>query len=709
MPELLFEIGVEELPALAIEPAMAFMQTFLTEQFDLLRLKHSDVVVYGTPRRLLVLVDELSEKQPDSEQEILGPSVQIAFSDDGALSKAGRGFLASKGLDESSIYRKKTDKNEVIAAKKIELGQKTSALLPELLFTLMQKIPFKKRMRWDRSGESFARPISWLVCLFNGEHVPVQFANVTSGTTSRGHRFMRPEPFLVTSNAQLVRELTDRFVVLSPAEREAMFVRAAQEKLAPLHATFHPDPDLLEMVRNLVEYPFVILGKFEDRYLEIPSEILQCEMKAHQKCFSVHDQTGAMMPYFLCSAATYPFDEAVFAKGNARVLRARFEDGAFYFAEDQKKPLREHAKGLSALVFERELGTVQDKSIRIERVACALGELLSVSGATLEQIKHAAPLIKADLVTGVVGQFPELQGVMGRIYAGLDGEPREICDAIEMHYWPRFAHDQVPEEMLSTLLSIADKLDTVVGIIAIGKRPQGNKDPFALRRASIAIIRMVLKSGLSIDLETMIAISINSYGDRFSKNASTISAECKEFMVQRARGLLIEDLGEGKKDYALIADSILAAGSSDLLDAFARAHTLCSMRNQNKEDFAALAQAFKRASNIVKKAKEAGEFLEITESVKQRLILPEEQALLHAIEQTKQHTSASLDKRAGFNALCSAYVTMFTRVAQIKPKLDAFFDNVMVMTDDKTIRHARLSLLSELKAVADRVADFTHL
>lgn len=709
MPELLFEIAVEELPALSIEPAQIFMRSFLIEAFKEMRIAHSDIEAYGTPRRLVVMVKDVALKQKDLEEEIFGPSAQIAFDVSGKLSQAGLGFIKAKGLNESDIYRKKTDKGEVIAAQKRTEGTMTKSHLSSLLIEMMRKIPFKKRMRWEASGETFARPIRGMVCLFNGEYLPIKFADVTANNFSSGHRFMNPEPFLVTSVDDYQREIKARHVVLDSREREAMFLNGAKEKLRVIGGELKVDADLIAIVRNLMEYPYVILGSYEEKYLKIPSEILISEMKSHQKCFAVYNQSGKLLPYFICSAATKPFDEEVFAKGNARVLRARFEDGAFYFAEDQKKRLSEHAHLLSTLIFERELGTVADKARRIEQVALRLLEVLELPESEAIIVKTAAPLVKADLTTGVVGQFPELQGIMGRIYADIEHIPPDVGECIETHYWPRFADDQLPRLKSAAILSIADKLDTLVGIIAIGKRPTGNKDPFALRRAAIGIVRMLVGFGFSIDVEELISLSLTSYGEKFVSKNSAITTEIKDFLMQRARGLLIDDLAKAGKEYAVnFADSVLAVGESNVLDIFARAHTLFAMRIESGEAFESLVQAFKRASNIVKKAESAGERIN-HDMGEQFLEVPSEKELLRAVLKARALIGRPVDRHIDFAGLRSTYVEIFSQMAQIKPKLDAFFDGVMVMVDEPNLRNARLSLLSEIKRAADRIADFTHL
>lgn len=710
MAQLLFEIGVEELPALAIEPAMEYMASFMEQALAKAQLPYSGLKTFGTPRRLVLMIDNLALGQPDVEEEITGPNAASAYKSDGSLTPAALGFIKAKGLSESQIYRAITAKGEVLAARVTRKGLPTNELLPAIFLELMRTIPFKKRMRWDNSGDTFSRPVRWLLCLFDGNYLPLSFADVRSGSTSRGHRFMAPETFEVKSNEHYLDELAQRFVMLSPLERQRVFVAEAHKKLAPLHARFSEDAELLAIVRNLFEYPFVILGSFAKEYLAIPQEILICEMTSHQKCFAVYDAKGQILPYFICSAGVKPFDEEVFAKGNARVLRARFEDGAFYFAEDKKKTLAAHALALEGLVFERELGSVAQKAKRIEKTALELAHIIHLDKNSVTLIEKATPLLKADLVTGVVGQFPELQGTMGRIYANLEGQAAEVAEAIETHYLPRFAEDRLPRLKAVALLSIADKLDTLVGIIGIGKRPKGNKDPFGLRRSAIGIVRMLVHFAISVDLKKVIQAAISSYGDQFAAKREELCLDVEDFIIQRARGLLIEDLGKESTELAVsFADSILSVGASDLVDAFARGYTLYAMRNKNRDDFESLTQAFKRAGNIVKKAREAGENIALFETIASQLSQPSEKDLFDSVKKTKALINARQERPDGLEALRAGYADLFGQVALIRPKLDAFFDAVMVMVDDKKLREARLGLLSEIKAVADKIADFTHL
>lgn len=712
MSELLFEIGVEELPAHEVDIAASFMKDFFKTGLEQLRLRCSSIKSEGTPRRLVLMIRDLSSKQEDVEETITGPSICIAYDEAGQLSRAGLGFLKAKGIDESMLTRISTDKGEVIAARKKEVGRSAKEVLPPLLLDMMRKIPFKKRMRWDSSHESFSRPVRWLLSILDGEHLPVGFADVSSSDRSSGHRFMSPQTFSVSSIDQYLDELKKRFVMLSADEREAMFVAGAKERLNEIEASFGDDRELLKIVRNLFEYPFVVFGTFEKKYLDIPKEILISEMRTHQKCFAVFDKNESLLPNFICSSGTRPYDENVFAKGNERVLKARFEDGAFYFKEDKNKGLLELAKGLSNLVFERELGTMADKSIRIETIALGLARLFELGGVDVDYIKRAAPLLKADLMSGVVGQFPELQGIMGSIYADIDGESKDVSEMIKTHYWPRFADDALPRLKSAALLSIADKIDTLVGIIAIGKKPTGNKDPFALRRSAIGIIRMLVHFGLSIDLDVLIEeVLVNGYGDRFRSSSKEIIKEVKDFLLSRARTILVDDLAKENKDNAVsIADSVMACGASDVLDIFARAQTLQKVREENVEEFDSITQAFKRAGNIVKKAHESEQIKPLGDEDEALLSSPQEQGLLLAIKKTKGlMADRSLNNKLDLLSLGDFYSKVFQNVALLKPKLDEFFDHVMVMADDGNTRRARLALLHEIGKISHRIADFTHL
>lgn len=656
MKDLLFEIGVEELPALSIEQAIDFMKNFLEKALLEERLDFSSIETYGTPRRLVVFIKDLKQKQEDFSEEILGPRAEFT--------QAIEGFCKSKNILPQNLYKKSTPKGEILAAKIDVKGKLTKDILPGLLYKMMVEIPFKKRMRWELSGDTFLRPVRWLVLLFNGEHLSLKFADVITDKYSRGHRLMDKEKFEVLSIEQYKNELENRFVMLDSKKRKSIFIKEANLSLAKLNAKIRHDDELLNIVINLVEYPFVVLGEFENKYLEIPKEILISEMKTHQKCFAVENELGALLPYFIASSAIEPYNKTVFALGNARVIRARFADGAYYFHEDQKKSLLEHAKRLPSLMFEQKLGSMADKSQRIEELALKLAKNLNLD--LRENIKIAAPLLKADLVCGVVAEFPELEGVMGAIYAKNNGFSSEVCEAIKTHYYPKSAEGDLPQSKLSAVLSIADKLDTLVGIIGIGKMPTGNKDPYALRRAAIGIIRIILKFNFKLELYNL------------------ISHEAGDFLLQRARGIFLE-----KYPDARLVDAVLKVNNGDIVDMDLRISALFSLKEKDSENFERLLSTFKRASNIIKKT--SVNFITIEEKMFSDI---HEKNLYNALINTK-NSIINLD-----------YNSMLLKINELRPKLDDFFDNVMVMVEDEKLKIARLSLLNEIRSMAIKIADF---
>jgi glycyl-tRNA synthetase beta chain len=709
MADLFFECLVEELPALSVEPAAAFMAEYMAQNLAAKQLTHGAIKTFGTPRRLVVAVENLASKQADVTEEVLGPKVEIAFLPDGKLAQAGLGFLTSKGLSASEAYKKVTQKGEVIAAKLSTPGRLASQILEELLPDMLRKIPFKKRMRWEQSGDTFARPVRSMVALFGDQYLKVNFADVVSGETSSGHRFMAPEVFKVTSLKQYQDEMKKRFVVLAAEERRDLIINDAHARLQKIGGVFKGDEELLKIVPNLVEYPFVIVGSFESSYLEVPPEILVSEMATHQKCFAVYNAQGGLLPNFVTVAGTKPHSEEVFASGNARVLRARFADGAFYFASDKGKGLKEMAASLSSLVFERDLGDMAQKTERISLTAQQLAKYFTLTPLEKKTLQEAAPLIKADLVSGVVGEFPELQGIMGRTYANLAGMDASVGEAIETHYWPKFAGDLLPPHNVGAILALADRLDTLVGIIGQGQGPKGNKDPFGLRRAAIALVRLVLEFSLRLPVSELVAAAIQSYPKNLQAKWNNVVPECADFIMQRARGLLVEQLSASQAvDAVKFVDGVLAVGMDDLVDIFARAEVLFAMQQQNPAELESLSQTFKRAGNIVKKA-EAGGWKGEEVLSGDLLTTSSEQALLLSVKETQKLVSSQNSLRAHTVELKEFYKKVFDGVSVIKPKLDKFFEENMVMVDDISVRNSRLNLLDQIKSLSESIADFTHI
>ncbi len=686
MPQLLFEVLTEELPVKSIIIAKEFIKNFMSQELLNKRISHSEIIVQATPRRLVLMIYDLAAKQEAITEEIYGPKVEFAY-EAGNPSKALLGFMNSKGVSKDQIYHKHIDKKEVIAAKIILEAKLTKDLLPAMLKDLLLQIPFAKRMRWCHSKEAFARPIRFMTALFDKDYLKISFADVVSGNNSYGHRFLSEGKFSINSIEQYLTELENRFVILSEEKRKKIILEEAQKKCASIHAQLALDEETLEIVSNLCEYPFVILGKFDEDFLALPWQILVSEMKTHQKCFAVVDKNNAIMPYFINVAATKPYSEEEFANGNAIVLKARFSDGAFYFEEDQKIGLNNFAKKLDSLVFEKDLGSMQQKIDRMQKISLFLSEKFNLTTQEISNLKRAITLCKADLVSGVVSEFPHLQGVMGSIYAKLQQEEKAVCEAIEQHYWPKFAQDKLPDAKVAAIISIADRLDTLVGIIGKKAKPSGNKDPFGLRRAAIGIIRILISFGISVDLGQLIKESLEAY-NKFDEQTKS---ECEEFIKQRARGMLIEELAHSGA--VSFVDAILVLPDSNLLNIFAKAHALSDFKKHHEEEFSNLTQTFKRASNIVKKAHAEGLFDEQNSNLA-KLVMPEEQKLLELINNTRNFVD---------------YKNLFSSIVLIRPVLDEFFLKHMVMVDDKDLRNARLCLLNQIKLIAESFADFTHI
>lgn len=662
MADLLFEIGCEELPVGVIDPSLGWMKEYAERNFADLRLTHGHISVQGTPRRLVLMVRNLAERQPDRELELLGPKVQIAYGSDGKLTQAGLGFLRSKNLSESVAYRKMTDKGELLAATVSERGLETQVLLVDLLSKLLIEMPFPKRQRWEDSGMTFIRPVRWLLCLLGDEVIPVQFAGVTASNQTCGHRFMSPRFQGVSSIDTYLSHLKHHFVMLDGDERKNLILEGANALAKQAGGDLRSDNSLIEIVKNLVEYPWPIMGYFEEKYLEIPPEILVSEMREHQKYLSVIDAKGKLLPVFIVVAGSQAKDTKDLAAGNGRVLRARFEDGAFYYREDCEKSIDVFEAKLEHVMFQRELGSVADKVRRIVKLSDYFCDVL---GAPREKTLRVAKLCKFDLVTGVVGQFPELQGVMGRTYAQRAGESGDVAVAIEQHYWPRFSGDAIPSSDMGAIVSLADRLDTLVAVIGIGKAPKGNADPFGLRRSAIGFIRIIVGRGYRLSIRDAVS------------NEQVI-----QFIEARVRGLLLEEFP------TMLVDAAMGAGSDDLTDLWARVNALAELERRDPELFAQLGATLKRAGNIVAKTR-------IDHWNRDALQSVSEKDLWRAIEKAQASKGTYSDK--------------LEKIAQLKPLIDRFFDEVMVMVDDLELRTSRLGLLSEVEKMVCAIADFTKV
>ncbi len=702
MADLLLEIGTEELPASFVRPATAFLEKAAAGLLDEAHLTHGDIRCDGTPRRLVLVVRNVLDKQEDRSFEVTGPKAEIAWGKDGQLSKAGLGFLKGRGAGPDDAYKKETKKGAVIAAQVTEVGKPAGEVLAPALEALLPKIPFQKRMRWTDGPETFGRPVRWLVAKLGDQVLPMSFAGVAAQDQSRGHRFCAPEPFVVTSVDGYLQDLKAAKVTLSFDERRQLIADKARALAKEAGGVFREDDDLLDTVANLVEHPWPILAKFDERFLEVPKEVLISEMREHQKYFAIEDKDGWLLPYFVVVAGSEATDPAQVAAGHRRVLTSRFEDGAFYFREDQKTTLAARAEKLKTVMFQRDLGSVADK---VDRIGALTGWLADAAGLSADEKKtaqRAAALSKADLVSGVVGEFPDLQGHMGRIYAKLDKEPEAVAEAIAEHYAPRGRGDALPASKAGAAVAIADRLDTLVGILGVGKAPKGSADPFGLRRAAIGALEIVLHHGFELSVSALVDQAVAGLPDDVQNKTEDLRGQANAFVRARMAGVLAERLAAaGHEEAQDLVEAALSAGADNAVDAALRAEALGTLRGRDRDGFLALAATFKRVGNILKKAR--ADKVDIAAQVDEgKLGLEPEKALYAATQKMRAVFDGPLSDAA-------AYEKALVALAEQKAVVDAFFDGVMVMDDDPAVRAQRLGLLAGLEALLVKVADFTRI
>ena len=688
MSELLFEIGTEEIPAGYIQPALDTLAAEATRKLAALELTHGAVRTYGTPRRLTLIIEDLQTRQEDRRQEHLGPSKKAGYDESGNLTKAAVGFARSKGCDPTQLQVVDTPKGEYLMLVEDVKGQETAALLPGVLESLIRELVFPKSMKWADYAITFARPMQWLVALYNGAVLPVQVEGVEVGRNSRGHRFLAPESFELRGAASYLDELRARFVIADPLERRAMVIaeveRAVKESAGIAGAAPILHEGLLETVTNLVEYPYGVCGRFDEKFLQLPEETLVTSMREHQKYFPVAGADGKLLPLFVAVNNTRIDDLALAASGHQRVLRARLEDGLFFYNEDRKRPLADRCPELQGIVFQNKLGTMLAKSERMVRLAGTLAQ--AIVPAQLQDVQRVATLAKADLLSAMVGEFPTLQGIMGRVYALHDGENPEVAQAIEEHYLPVRAGGEIPQNMLGALVGLADRLDTLVGCFAIGEKPTGNKDAFGLRRQAIGLISIIKGLRIAFSLKEMAAAALQGYAGVVEQNAVVVD-EVMAFIRLRFEN----DLVAGGLPQELV-EAATAVDFDNMIDCLKRIEALDQIRTQ--ESFSVLAGSFKRIRNIIKDNKE-------TAIDQARFVEAAERQLFTALSEV-QAKALPLIKQQEYTAALLALLEM-------KEPVDQFFEQVMVMADDAAVRQNRLNLLTAIGDLVLLVGDISRM
>jgi glycyl-tRNA synthetase beta chain len=682
---LLLEIGSEEIPAGFIPIALAFMQERMEKIFKELNLDHGTIKAFGTPRRLAVMVEKIPENLPDAKETKMGPPKKIAFDESGNPTKVALGFANSAGVDIADITIANTPKGEYLCVSKVTPGRPAEEVLPGILSQIIGEIPFRKTMKWANPEVRFARPVHWILSLYGDKILPVSFGDVTAGNISAGNRFMARKPIKIKTPKAYETALEKAYVIPDVERRKNLIWEKATEIAGKINGEIR-DKDLLDEVVNLVEYPHMIMGNFDERFLDMPKEVLVTVMKHHQRYFPVYksgDETK-LMSCFLGASNIIPKDEAIVRTGYERVLKARLEDGKYFFTEDLKTPLEEYARRLADVVFHKDLGTSHEKVERFTRIATTIAE--QIAPDKKDKVKSAAMLCKGDLNSLMVYEFPELQGIMGREYALKQGIDPEVAVAIYEHYLPTSSKADLPQGIVGALVGIADRIDTICGCFGIGEIPTGTSDPYALRRQAIAILNIVLDKGYRISLPKLISLSLELLSSKIKGDAQTLKQQILEFFKSRFV-MILQDRGISGD----VVEAALAPGFDDPVDAFMRASAL----NLAKEEpwFASICAASKRVENILKK-------VAIDTSLSPDLFAQQEEKDLYA--KFKEVEAPFVDYAAKGD-----YASALKLLASLKSPIDTFFDKVLVMAEDANVKNNRIALLKGLVDMFSGIARFS--
>ena len=710
MATFLLEVGTEELPASFVSDAMKQWRSRILPSLEEQFLTPESVEVYGTPRRLAVLIRGLPPQQPDREEDVKGPPAQAAFKE-GKPTKAAEGFARSRGVLVEDLEVRSTDKGDFVFVQQKIVGRPATEILTDLVPEWIFGLEGKRLMRWGNGDVRFSRPIRWLVALLDDAVLPIVLDNgaerVSSDCWSQGHRVLHPDVVRISQAEQYLEKLRSASVEADPEQRRVRIVEQTQALAAELKGTAAISDDLLEEVTHLVEWPTAVAGKFDPEFLELPSQVIVTEMESHQRYFPLlKPDSTELLPYFITISNGDPAKSAIIAQGNERVIRARLSDGKFFFDADRKLPLEEYLTQLEQVTFQEDLGSVAVKVQRIVQVAGHIAQQLQVSETEQTDIQRAAHLCKADLVTQMVGEFPELQGVMGEHYARHSGEAETVATAIFEHYLPRGAGDRLPQTLTGQVVGIADRLDTLVGIFSLGLLPTGSSDPYALRRAATAIVNVAWAADLPLNLDQLLQQVISDFKAEFSRgeDAATLQTQLRQFFLQRIQTLLQEDRGI---DYDLV-NAVLGEEDPeyteraliDLLDVRDRALFLQEIRRNGTLE--TIYETVNRASRLAAQGDLDTRQLDPTAVVDPtKFQQPSEQAFYDALVQLLPETQAAQSARD--------YHKLVEGLKQAAPVVSNFFDgpqSVLVMDPDPEIRLNRLNLLGLLRNHARVLADF---
>lgn len=687
--DFLVEIGTEELPPASLFTLAAAFAEGVTKGLDAAGIKHGDVKWFATPRRLAAYVAGVADQQPDQVIKRQGPAVTNAFGPDGQPTKAALGFAASCGVSIEQLQQADGPKGKVLQYEGSKKGEATTTLLPGIVTASLEVLPIARRMRWGAGPQEFVRPVHWVVMLFGSNVVEAEILGVRTGKHTQGHRFHGPKLLAISNPAKYGELLLDKAHVVADANARRERIRSEVNAVADTIGGLAVIEDkLLDEVTALVEWPVALAGRFDEQFLRLPQEVPIATMQDHQRYFPVRDADGRLMNYFITVANIASSDPEKVRDGNERVVRPRLSDAAFFWDTDRKERLDARCNALKAVTFQAKLGSLFDKSERVSSLAQRIAEAI---GGSAELASRAAGLSKCDLLSAMVGEFPELQGLMGKYYAQHDGEDPEVATALEEQYWPRFAGDRLPSTKTGIALSSADKLDTIAGIFCIGQKPTGTRDPFGLRRAALGILRTIIEHRLDLDLRRLVDAAVSLQPVPAPEN---VAEEIWAYLMERMRGSYLEEAA-GRAVTTEMFDAVLASKPHSPLD--------IDIRLQALEGFLALpeatslASANKRIANILRKA--TGDLSGAVETARLQ-DGPERQLFEHVVSMER-----------AVNPLFSRreYTSALTQLATLREDVDRFFDSVMVMADDPEVRANRLGLLVRLRGLFLQVADLSRL
>lgn len=683
---LAFEIGTEEIPAFDLQAATGQFGGLMQKSLDDFKIPYGDIEIYSSPRRLIAMVSDVAEATEAVEQDFRGPKAEIAYDQDGNPTKVAIGFARGKDVDVNDLEVREVDGTEYVFAHISVPAKRTSTLLSGILHDVIGAISWSKSMRWSTYRELFTRPVRWIVALLGDQVIEFEYAGLKSSNKTWGHRVLAPGAHDVDCADHLLDVIRECYVIPSEEERRGIIEKGVSDfeaKHAPCNIVL-PPKTLTEVV-NLSEYPTVMLGSFDEGFLKVPEEIIVDAMLMHQRYFPMYDN-GRLTNKFIIVSNGDPECEANIVDGNERVVAARLYDAKFFYEEDLKVPLDDYVERLNEVVFQEQLGTMLDKTRRIEQLCSKLAIDAALDGLAADKVQRAAHLAKADLVTNAVIEFTSVQGVMGSYYASASGEDQDIALAIEQHYRPRFAGDDIPSNIVGKVLSIADKVDTICGLFALDQGPTGSSDPFALRRAAIGVIA-ILQSGVDISLEKAISSALDIYlesGLEFNK--ADVQQTIVDFFIARTK-VILRDAGN---DVGVI-ESVLATGIVEPVEIINRVGSLTSAMQTQAAIFNDLATAYSRAYNL--RDKSLGSDVDLS------LFEEPERALNDAIEEVSTEVSIALDQ--------SLYPQALEALAGLRKPIDDFFESTMIMVDDEGLRRNRLTLLNRFINVFTNIADFS--